>query len=76
MSDLGHFTIFTAEGGSERDRKEAEKVFEIGKSYKVLHGRMGGCYTSIKLEGVAGYWNSCLFDIDIHSCSVIEKTYI
>lgn len=56
--------IFTCAGGYEGEKEIARKKLVIGQSYNVVYSEVGRSCTYIGLEGIAGYFNSCLFDVD------------
>ncbi len=55
---------FTGAGGYDYQREHAKKVFEVGKQYLVIGGLIERTYTSLRIEGIPGDWNSVLFDFD------------
>jgi len=66
-----YWTTFTGAGGYSNERKRAAEVFEVGKLYRIAGGNIGNNVTYLKLYGVKGAWNSCLFDADIDKVSIL-----
>jgi hypothetical protein len=67
---------FTGTGGYEYQREQANKVFEVGKQYLVIGGLMDRAYTSLRIEGIPGDWNSVLFDFDYNEAPLSSSYYI
>lgn len=61
---------YTGQGGYDEEIKQADQVFERGKSYLCIGGSMSQSYTSLRFEGIEGGWNSCLFDCDARSMGI------
>jgi len=55
-------TVYTAEGGYPHEIEKADKVFTRGQKVVIVGGRVGSFRTVVKIEGVEGDFNSCLFD--------------
>lgn len=65
---------FTGRGGYPGERESALGKFVVGCFYRVIGGSMGQSRTTIRLNGVDGEWNSCLFEGDL-STAPIENPY-
>ena len=58
---MGGYVIYEGQGGRESERKEANKILEIGKQYKVIGGKVTGWSSEYQLEGIRGSFNTCMF---------------
>jgi hypothetical protein len=64
------------ERGWGAEREQAAATFEVGKRYKIQGGSMSQSSSRIWFEGIQGSWNTVFFDVDIHSCPLIQNPYI
>lgn len=63
LSQVSEYLVeYTGEGGWDAERQRADKVFVKGQFYEVEAGTVHGWSTDIKLMGIDGRWNNCLFD--------------
>lgn len=56
--------IFNGIHGYEFEREAAKKIFEIGKEYTLVSGKMGRSSSCVRVKDVEGTWNSVMFDIE------------
>lgn len=70
------YAIFHGKGGYPREREEAEKVFEVGKFYKVKYGVQHRWSCELYFDEVAGSWNSALFLCDVETCKLNRSYYL
>ena len=59
--DEDFIVYFSGTGGYPHERETASKAFMEGVGYRVIGGRVGSSRTALRIEGIHGEWNSCLF---------------
>lgn len=60
---------FTACGGTDSDKAEAEKLLTLGSEYDVEYVSVHSWSSTYKLVGIEGLFNTCLFE----DSEILEK---
>jgi len=66
---------FTCEGGYPGEREQAKKVLKVDKEYEAVSCNIGRSNTTVRLEGIEGDWNSCLFKESLNVLGKLPCSY-